>query len=215
MGTVRLVPAYQFAASDAAHPVIVSGDPATLWGDSDDSTYVEFWRDAVSGGAATGQLVADPATYQSATLYVRAMLMVSGNATESANVLAVDVSSNDTAQFFGSYLADPQPTTGDVILDLDSWAWYEDYPDAMTDMLAALTTSGGLKLDLSRGSSEAVAAPYEYGMRAYEFNFVVTTSGGIIRSYRARQRLYPIAPARRWPREAWTGRSSRRVGGYR
>jgi hypothetical protein len=33
--------------------------------------------------------------------------------------------------------------------------------------------------------------------------------------YRARQRLYPIAPARRWPREAWTGSSSRRVGGYR
>jgi hypothetical protein len=34
-------------------------------------------------------------------------------------------------------------------------------------------------------------------------------------AYRSRQRLYPIAPARRWPREAWTGSSPRRVGGYR
>lgn len=56
--------------------------------------------------------------------------------------------------------------------------------------------------------------------RVYDFWVTVnyTPAGGdegIPQPFRPRQRLHPIAPARRWPREAWEGSSSRRVGGYR
>lgn len=56
---------------------------------------------------------------------------------------------------------------------------------------------------------------FSYSYPYWQIPVAGAVEGGNIQPYRARQRLHPIASARRWPREPWTGSSSRRVGGYR
>lgn len=220
MTTVRVVPALTTIANNPNHPATIVGDPTMLWGDSDDGTYVEFWRSAVTdtggaGGSATGFTPPQAAlTLDAATLYARLELFDDGNATATGGVY-VDVQRASDGRYLGEFAPVTQPATLGVIVDITDWTFDEAYPGALGDMGAAVPD--GLQLILSRGGAgEIVPAPWGYGLRAFELNLLLTsTAVATPRPYRARQRLYPIAPARRWPREAWTGSSSRRVGGYR
>ena len=214
MTTVTVVPAVQSVTACTTYSVAEVGDPATLWGDGSDATYVEIWRDNTSGGATRG--VTSPQTglsFQSATLYARVELLDADNATGTGGV-GVDVYDADTLQFYGSWLPTVQPDVLDTTVEITDWTWYENYPGSLADLSAAVAT--GLRIDVSRGNvGFPPPSPWGVGMRIYEFYLFATTAGGVPQPYRARQRLHPIAPARRWPREAWTGSSSRRVGGYR
>lgn len=193
------------------------------WGDGSDDSYVSLFNDYTTAGDQQGSIVAvdfapipnidTSRGFVSMGLVVR----LQGVATDANAMLwaLYDPAGNNIYQGTGndflyaapSGLPITSPTTVAGAQDEDTI--YVGFEPMLTD---------GFTLVVAATDSADYAGSIFETWRIFEWGLVFDVIGEPQPSpqpYRARQRLHPIAPARRWPREAWQGSSSRRVGGYR
>lgn len=204
--TIVTIPVeFDTPVTNTFHPETVVGSHATLWGDLDDATYVEFWRSrregvGVAGGAASG-ITAPHAglALSDVTLFARLEILNELDATSVGGV-GVNVQRASDDSFLGSLFPVAQPDTLATIYELTDWTFIPDHDGALAEMGAALPD--GLRLQLVRfvpGGEDAGVLDGDWGMRAYEFALIFSTAGySPLRRYpRTYNRHYPHTPNRR------------------
>lgn len=220
-------------SDDSGGTFALVGDPATAWSDGSDATYATATQSASFGLC---QAIGDVApvdfagqTLASYDISVRCRRSGSpsvSTSTRFAAVTAAYLSGNTETAATSSILAadfdhspyesQPHVSAPNVVETVSGLYFSHDTSMGTPDSLAAV------QIMFEAGFTVGLRANGEFGetqasLDVYEVTFTLATEGApsAPQPFRARQRLHPIASARRWPREPWSGTSPRRVGGYR
>jgi hypothetical protein len=205
---IPLDPGVPFAYQNTDRCTIV-GSGAVL-ADNTDATYVSVTGFGSSPSSTTG-LIAAPLPQVDTTNLIRLGLSARAKVSAGTNTSAQVAFYIGDLSTFPTSAQEVAPAFGTTVSDFYLESWQAPSGDTIT---ALNTGTASFVFGLA-----GIAFGETWSATLYEYAWLLTYSeappSGLVQPFRARQRLHPIAPARRWPREAWQGSSPRRVGGYR